>query len=556
MNRTGQLLHISIFLIFCVLNVSTTYSQAICDGDFLASEYCGVFPGRTLLEGNNQHTLLYMEYNESLLPQGPYNVQVNGVYFQDVYMYNFDPICCDFASISDFNYDMDLPGTYTFTVESIESLTNECVDNFNSPISVSTITVLQKPDIDIRYTCLPSGEIRIDVVLMENFQFYGSIYLRGIGNSPQGEFYGGSAGDIILSTTASLNPGQQYNIELRECNDNVLLLDEVYSHNCTSCVDETIPIAMCKNISLDLLGNIAKISPLDLENGSTDDCGILSYGINYNEFDCSHIGQNQVTFTVADGDGNVSTCNSVVTITDNASSCSSCGTIPQPIIEFSHTEQLTFATRIWMRITNINDYNSIVNKILFLNFTYLEEYESFFGSSFPLYNNRGVTSNSTSLSEFVYIDIDFDNAFRSCPVENIHLEFQEGLCDISYRSNTITVGCDNDSDGFDISVDCNDNNNAQYPGAIEVCDGVDNNCDGTIDEGFSDIFGLCCPFLLNVIQTDILSGSYNADYSIETQGSVGQTSTVTYKAGNQINMLPGFEVELGGVIHAYIAPCQ
>lgn len=33
-----------------------------------------------------------------------------------------------------------------------------------------------------------------------------------------------------------------------------------------------------------------------------------------------------------------------------------------------------------------------------------------------------------------------------------------------------------------VSGDCNDGNSATHPGAAEVCDGVDNNCDGTIDE--------------------------------------------------------------------------
>jgi len=54
---------------------------------------------------------------------------------------------------------------------------------------------------------------------------------------------------------------------------------------------------------------------------------------------------------------------------------------------------------------------------------------------------------------------------------------------------------DADRDGFTIAQgDCNDNNSAVYPGAPEPCDGLDNNCEGTIDEGFdndNDTFTTC-----------------------------------------------------------------
>ncbi|WP_461445396.1 Ig-like domain-containing protein, partial [Maribacter sp.] len=40
---------------------------------------------------------------------------------------------------------------------------------------------------------------------------------------------------------------------------------------------------------------------------------------------------------------------------------------------------------------------------------------------------------------------------------------------------------DNDGDGFLSDVDCNDNDDTVFPGAPEICDGKDNNCDGLID---------------------------------------------------------------------------
>ena len=41
---------------------------------------------------------------------------------------------------------------------------------------------------------------------------------------------------------------------------------------------------------------------------------------------------------------------------------------------------------------------------------------------------------------------------------------------------------DIDGDGFSAGEDCDDENANAYPGADEVCDGLDNNCDGNVDE--------------------------------------------------------------------------
>ena len=47
---------------------------------------------------------------------------------------------------------------------------------------------------------------------------------------------------------------------------------------------------------------------------------------------------------------------------------------------------------------------------------------------------------------------------------------------------------DADGDGFLVDEDCDDDESMINPAATEVCDGLDNNCDGQIDEGTGAVF--------------------------------------------------------------------
>ncbi len=81
--------------------------------------------------------------------------------------------------------------------------------------------------------------------------------------------------------------------------------------------DNEAPIAVCENITiqLDEFGS-ASITATDLDGGSTDVCGIDTVAIDQDTFDCSTVGDNNVTLTVTDINGNVSTCTAIVTVED------------------------------------------------------------------------------------------------------------------------------------------------------------------------------------------------------------------------------------------------
>jgi len=82
--------------------------------------------------------------------------------------------------------------------------------------------------------------------------------------------------------------------------------------------DKVVPDARSKNITISLNANgNASITAAQIDDGSTDACGIKSLSLSKTTFDCSNKGSNQVTLTATDNNNNTSSSIATVTVVDD-----------------------------------------------------------------------------------------------------------------------------------------------------------------------------------------------------------------------------------------------
>lgn len=92
--------------------------------------------------------------------------------------------------------------------------------------------------------------------------------------------------------------------------------------------------------------------------------------------------------------------------------------------------------------------------------------------------------------EYAHVDVPVEaGAHRaSCPSPFLLTVFAAGA-DVSYSyslGDWKDCGPDADSDGFGLECDCDDADPSVHPGATDICDDRDNDCDDRIDEGCDD----------------------------------------------------------------------
>ncbi|MCB0553993.1 MAG: hypothetical protein KDD02_10610, partial [Phaeodactylibacter sp.] len=102
------------------------------------------------------------------------------------------------------------------------------------------------------------------------------------------------------------------------------------SSTCTATItveDKVAPVALCQDLTIQLdAGGQASITPQDVDNGSSDACGVASLSLSQEDFSCANIAVNPtlVALAVTDIYGNSSSCTARVTVEDNIAPVALC----------------------------------------------------------------------------------------------------------------------------------------------------------------------------------------------------------------------------------------
>ena len=90
-------------------------------------------------------------------------------------------------------------------------------------------------------------------------------------------------------------------------------------------IDNEAPVAVCQNLTVILNENgEATISAENIDGGSSDNSGSYSVSIDLNTFDCTNLGENEVTLTITDPSGNIDTCIAIITVIENLAPVLTC----------------------------------------------------------------------------------------------------------------------------------------------------------------------------------------------------------------------------------------
>jgi hypothetical protein len=328
--------------------------------------------------------------------------------------------------------------------------------------------------------------------------------------------------------------------------------------------DNVNPVARCQNltISLNASGN-ASISPNQIDDNSSDACGIASLAISPNTFDCDDVvtSPNTVTLTVTDNNSNHSTCTAGVSVEDNVNPTAICQDIT---IDLDATGNASIVS------SDIDNGSSDACGIASLavspnTFTCKDIASSPNTVSLTVIDNNGNSSactaglsvednvNPTALCQDITIDLDANgnasiapsdvdnNSSDACGIANLNVSPSTFSCNqVTSTPNTVTLTViDNNANqsACTAGVSVEDNVNP-----IALCQDITIDLDATgnasilpsdVNNGSNDVCGIA--------MLDVAPNTFNCNDIASNPNTV--TLTVTDNNGNQSACTAGVRVE-------------
>ncbi|RMH19448.1 MAG: HYR domain-containing protein, partial [Gammaproteobacteria bacterium] len=174
------------------------------------------------------------------------------------------------------------------------------------------------PSVDV-YADAMSGSPYVDHSSYDNCTDPGSLKFR-IRKDTTGSFM--PAGDPVTFDCSEVGPNLvQIRVKDNEGNLN-------FCQSIVTVRDTTPPVAMCKDITVELNSfGLVSIDPIDVDDGSTDDCPDFVLSLSPSSFNCNDLLPNPshtVTLTVKDVGGNTATCTATVKVEDKIAPTESC----------------------------------------------------------------------------------------------------------------------------------------------------------------------------------------------------------------------------------------
>ncbi|MGC1471750.1 MAG: HYR domain-containing protein [Psychroserpens sp.] len=209
------------------------------------------------------------------------------------------------SSIS-FPYDFPIGTT---VVDVIANTTNGLTDNcsFNVVVEDNQDPIITCPTVATSYPAdagLCIARLSIPATATDNVCIGSPAITYTVAGSTITFPYNFPTGSTIVTATANDGNGQ-----IATCDYTVVV------------VDDQNPVANCVgsfDVTLNASGS-ASIMATDINNLSSDNCGIQNLILDKLSFDCDDLGANTVTLTVTDTSGNTSSCMTTINVLDPAS---------------------------------------------------------------------------------------------------------------------------------------------------------------------------------------------------------------------------------------------